>query len=619
MHRSSAKHPCTRKGYCGVLTTPDILRTITLYQDGVYFDTSSLMNLDLPHEHDPDCYFAIPFTTSKWNSFELLEKFKAQLHVTFRAWLDIWGVDYLPKLFANVPRMAGAAVRDAIWSHDLVLLRHLHDILDLSTFPGNLMDVAALTNDLGTLEYLDQVGHGGCTTRAMHWACHFGNLKMLQFLHRQRGFELQLYSLQEALVCGHMAVVDYFDDFDPHGFARLLEFPFPMAKVTGNGHLEAVKYIHNRGGVFPTKAIDAAATGGHLSLLEWLYINTDASCSYDGLVGAARNGHLATVEFLIAHYRDTWHIEEGEVDEFTPCALHAASASGHLDIVKCLITHGIDQGRPGAMNRAAVFGHLHVMQWLVDNRIDICTPTAAVDAARMGHLTVVQWLQDRGTEVDDAWVLSSAASSGHFEMVKWLWDHVTVCTGQSICGDVVGSAASSGHLEMVQWASKRCVTMDARDILSAAAFSGQLDVLEYVHAQYPQTSGMTNAFGYAALNEDVDMLCWLHANTAIAGGCDVLENALANRRILKWVVAHRAEGCRRCAWQRADELEQFAAARFLRSQPRSLQECPTCHNLDDDEYYDVPPDLCPCLRQHCSWSTDRIVVQLKLVDSKRIT
>ncbi|KAF0692679.1 Aste57867_16264 [Aphanomyces stellatus] len=508
--------------------------------------------------------------------------------------------------------MASAAVHDAIWSHDFSLLRHLHGILDFASFPGNLIDVAASINDLAILEYLNQVGHGGCTTLAMHWACHHGNVTMVEFLHQRRHISLDSRSLESALIQGHMDIVAYFEQ---HVLRERIVFPqtFPFKQVTGNGHLDAVKYIHSHDGVFPATAIDAAATNGHLDIVQWLRTNTDATCSYIALLGAARNGHMAIVHFLIEHFRDKFGRPDlGNPFKKVEFAIHVASENGHLEIVKYLVAHHIDDGVGGTIDQAAAYGHLHIIQWLVENGVDECKPRAADLAACNGHLHVVEWLHARGVGIDNAWWLATAASNGHFEMIKWLCQHASAVVyphgdKNRISGETVYDTVRSGHFEIVRWLVDRHPTINfPRDVMAAAATIGRLDMLQWLHTRPFLNSCTNTAFGEAAANGHLDVLKWLHANTAESCADDILESALGHRQVLQWLVANRSEGCRRRARQMAEMSEQFAAARFLQSLPRGPQECATCQEVTDDEYYDTTHGPCLCLTVYRPWLTDYI-------------
>ncbi|KAF0695791.1 Aste57867_13414 [Aphanomyces stellatus] len=594
-----------------VFTFPDILRTIASCQDGVYFDSSCLMNLDLPIEHAQDCRHVKSFDRYKWNSHATIEAIQMSLHTAFRSWLDAWGVDYLAQLFAYLPRMAGAAVRDAIWSHDLVLLQHLHGILDLSSIPGNLMDVAASTNDFAILEFLNQVGHRGCTSLAMQWACRHGNLSMVQFLHQHLGRRLAMNHrfLHYALVHDHMDVVEYLDAIGYVQLGGCAKYNFPYKQAT---NLEPViKFLHSRNVVISVKATEAAAATGQLDLVQWILANTDAGCSYTALSDAIRNGHVAVVEYLTSHCRDQLQQPDRPNPFSKPeYATQVAAAGGHLDILKCLIAHNIDHGVGGGLEQAAAYGHLEMVQWLVANQIETCTADIANAAAETGHLVVLDWLYTHGgVTVDNPSVLVKAALNGDFDTVQWLCRHASSAVfshGNIVSGNVLSAAIQSNRLDMVQWLHEHVSFVGRVDAMAAAAATGNKDMLLWLHAKYPETFS-PEALSNAAGEGHLDVVKWLHEYGQKDCHQDILQRALSHQSVLKWLVANRTEGCRRCARRLAEMFEQFASARFLQSLPRSRQECSICCELEDDVFYDLPRDPCACFQTHRPWMTDYVM------------
>ncbi|RHY35756.1 hypothetical protein DYB30_004439 [Aphanomyces astaci] len=71
-----------------------------------------------------------------------------------------------------------------------------------------------------------------------------------------------------------------------------------MACAARHGHLDLVQRFHLRGIPCSSKAMDLAATYGHLQVLTFLHVHAGEGCSDRAMVGAAEAGHLAIVQFL---------------------------------------------------------------------------------------------------------------------------------------------------------------------------------------------------------------------------------------------------------------------------------------------------------------------------------
>ncbi|CAI5738929.1 unnamed protein product [Peronospora destructor] len=68
------------------------------------------------------------------------------------------------------------------------------------------------------------------------------------------------------------------------------------------GHLKVVKWLHkNRGEGCSVHAMNSAAAGGHIDVVQWLHKNRTEGCTTEAIDTAAAGGHLATVQWLWAN------------------------------------------------------------------------------------------------------------------------------------------------------------------------------------------------------------------------------------------------------------------------------------------------------------------------------
>ena len=70
-------------------------------------------------------------------------------------------------------------------------------------------------------------------------------------------------------------------------------------QLAKKGNLQGLQYLHRIGVLSntTTNAMDDAAYGGHLAVVEFLH-RIGATCTANAMDDAAKNGHLAVVEFL---------------------------------------------------------------------------------------------------------------------------------------------------------------------------------------------------------------------------------------------------------------------------------------------------------------------------------
>lgn len=145
---------------------------------------------------------------------------------------------------------------------------------------------------------------------------------------------------------------------------------YEVRYLTYNGHLDALKYIYEKGAdisSFVDEHVRDAAYGGHLDIIKFLIVNV-AKIRWgldDALKWAASKGHLDTVEFLVS--------QGSKVTASGNYALRRAAEFGHLQVVKFLCEHGADvtAHRNDAIKCAAINNHVSVVRYLHEQGADI--------------------------------------------------------------------------------------------------------------------------------------------------------------------------------------------------------------------------------------------------------
>ncbi|GMF27497.1 unnamed protein product [Phytophthora lilii] len=160
-------------------------------------------------------------------------------------------------------------------------------------------------------------------------------------------------------------------------------------------------------------AVNAAATGGQLEILQWLLANDLGKCSTSTMDCAASHGHLDVAQWL-----DT-NSSEG----CTTKAMDGAAANEHFDVVKWLHANRPEGCTSDAMDGAAARGYLDMVKWFQFNRQEGCT-TAAMDMAAQGsHLEVIKWLYANRSEGCTVKAIENAVNDGHVGVANWLHTH----------------------------------------------------------------------------------------------------------------------------------------------------------------------------------------------------
>ncbi|OQS01096.1 hypothetical protein ACHHYP_01836 [Achlya hypogyna] len=337
------------------------------------------------------------------------------------------------------------------------------------------------------------------------------------------------------------AFLDYFmDDVRSGKLARVratrgLDIPPSAINLAAlHGHRDIVMHLHQHGSRVTSSTMDAAAAGGHLSLLRFLhaqqlgsyttaalasavahghaniarYLLAQGVPAADALLSAVRGGHLDCVELLIARVRETTASMVLPVDLIVVAVnqgfeairelLHplqvwsseymdAAARAGCLHLVQFLHNEAYFTCSRMAVDMAATNGHLDVVRFLCEQRGEGCSQSAVDRAAGNGHLDVVVYLTEHHGIKGSHFALAWAAVGGHLNVVRYLHE---MCSAP-VCADFAERAARGGHLDVVCYASERNLGVWSSRVLDAAAKSGNLKLVQFLHSQ--RSEGCTTA------------------------------------------------------------------------------------------------------------------------------
>jgi hypothetical protein len=263
----------------------------------------------------------------------------------------------------------------------------------------------------------------------------------------------------------------------------------------------------------------AAARNGQLTLMQWVYelYGRNAQANVLKVVGgptameaAAQNGHLEVVQFLhridvALEIKRKKHTVFVSIPTCSATAMDAAAGAGHLAVVKWLHTNRSEECTAAAMDGAAAKGHLDVVEWLHSNRREGCT-AAAMDgvAGRVYHESGC-----RGAHIPccvdkrpDSFVEDQIA------MLVWLRTNRTEgCTSRA-----VDEASCNGNLAVLQWLRANTMARPSSQLpMEAVIRDGRLDVVKWLHLNYPESSVDVDLSG-AAVNGHLEVVKWISSN-----------------------------------------------------------------------------------------------------------
>ncbi|XP_069787354.1 protein fem-1 homolog C isoform X2 [Narcine bancroftii] len=258
-------------------------------------------------------------------------------------------------------------------------------------------------------------------------------------------------------------------------------------------------------------AVFNAARDGKLRLLQKLLtakspdevsvLAAEKTNGATALLMAARYGHLDVVVYLLEECGADVELGgsvnfDGETIEGAP-PLWAASAAGHLSVVRSLLEHGASVNNTTLTNstplRAACFdGHLDIVRYLIEHRADMEVAnrhghTCLMISCYKGHRDIAKFLLEKGANVNRKSVkgntaLHDCAESGSLEIMKMLLKNGAKMEKDGYRMTPLLSASVTGHTNIVEFLTQHPQTskierIDALELLGATFVDKKRDLL----------------------------------------------------------------------------------------------------------------------------------------------
>ncbi|KAL3664331.1 hypothetical protein V7S43_010656 [Phytophthora oleae] len=211
-------------------------------------------------------------------------------------------------------------------------------------------------------------------------AARHGDIKMMHWLHSERGDQLTYEGVMRAVNHGFLDAVKWMTATFPDS---VVTKDIRMDHAACNGHLEMIRWLHEEHAWCTMQAMNYAASNGHLEVVKFLHENRTEGCNTDAMDLAAGYGHLNMVEWL--------HVNRSE--GCTTYAMDSAAKNGYTDVVKWLHYNRSEGCSTSAMDEAAAAGRLKLVQWLHARYMAGCSRAAMTDAISNGHLDIAKWLR----------------------------------------------------------------------------------------------------------------------------------------------------------------------------------------------------------------------------------
>jgi ankyrin repeat protein len=371
-------------------------------------------------------------------------------------------------------------------------------------------------------------------TDVMNDIANMGDIECMKYAHKI-GCPWDEWTINNAATRGYLNIVKYAHE-NGCNFGM-----FTTKYAAHSGNLELLKYVHEHGAKLIPETWEGATKGNNIDIMKYLHENK-CPCYPEIMRQAIKYNDLQCVKYLhetvLIRINDacvhddynecdtSWYhsttferfIKNGDIEmlkyihingaEYEECMLRCITRRGQLDMLKYIHEEwGIEL--PSKLYTIAVENeHFDCFEYLYDhgcpynnyNKIYIVAmPLGDLDfiihlrhmgfpykdddikyAAQFGHLNIVKYFHEQYDNELTYDVFSAAAESGNMELVEYL--HKNNCPWSKKTFDY---ACMHGHTKIVAYLyDNGCPFSDLCSMLAAS--NGYLDILMYLHhSKYP--------------------------------------------------------------------------------------------------------------------------------------
>eukprot|EP01133_Synstelium_polycarpum_P002900 gene2900-3330_t len=323
---------------------------------------------------------------------------------------------------------------------------------------------------------------------ALDTAAAAGNVPVVWLLHAART-PYTNHAIEAAATAGHLEVLQILMDDATPTATTTMPSNHAMDRAAAAGHLAVVAFLQTRRVDATVAAIDGAVRYGHMHVVDYLLRNRSEGYSFEAMKWAAAMGSIDTLKFLLERRRKKMYCRGRRKELLAVDGVNLAAGGGHLATLQYLAseTKYLRVMHRSAIDYAAESGRLNVVKWLL-GQFEVSDVSSAFEYACMnGHLEVVRQLHasSRVTLTESTAPIDLAAAGGHLEVVQWLHAYRT----EPATVYAKDSAACGGHLDVLKFlVESRPNESCTCSALDQAASHGHLDVLIYLWERQPPCS-----------------------------------------------------------------------------------------------------------------------------------
>ncbi|KAL7748015.1 hypothetical protein RI367_006561 [Sorochytrium milnesiophthora] len=426
-----------------------------------------------------------------------------------------------------------------------------------------------------------------CCTRSRRFAIWLGDeclqrggdVDQLRQLCKQTGTYiderfLAVQSLAGAAEHGRLDVIRHFDSVYPE---LVQESKEPLRRAATAGHLETVQYLCSRSVCYEFPEVASyAACANHAHIVEWIYDQHPCRQWIDTPMSLAQHGYLA----LLKRMWRNGHAMDGLPDL---CMVAESAAKGN----QLAVLEWLHQINPAVCRTNIIRKTMHAIEratveWICDHAVDEPTEATAWALICCRCVDIVKWMVDKYPRCRSPALITEALSHGLLDLAQWLAKYQQTTVQEGRLTSMQMRNLNLSDYSLLRWIDQHAkydlnstvrrivieqMNLGCLQLLCArypslplrvydftrACWTGNLPMAKWIYRQLDSDITSTEPFNVAAAMGRMDIVQWLHYETAVPCSAEAMDGAAQQARldIVQFLHDHRTEGCTTEAMDRA--------------------------------------------------------------------
>lgn len=341
--------------------------------------------------------------------------------------------------------------------------------------------------------------------------------------------------------------------------------------------------------------MERAAISGRVATLEWLLEhfrdgNIVINAMAGGVLAASTYGQLPALQWLVGKLNEVGGMDLVTNQTLFVDSFKAAVQRNHQSVAVWIASEsGVESASLSGLqlvDSALQWKNGDMARWLIEEFQAVGSRDTVVFAAHLGDIELMRLIVDRLRPAHNVGAVAVAAQHGHLDVLQYLHQ-----IGVPVSNYSLNSAAWGGHIDILKWLHFDLGLRQEQSqcALDVAARNGHLEAVQFLH-QFLNEGYSMSAINSAAEHGHLEVIQWLTANRRDgwwSGNAMDKAAAMGHLDVVKWLHANRTEGCSSSAMDKAAEHGHLAVVEWLSLNRKGGYGCKAMNLAAENGHLDV--------------------------------